>query len=58
MAVTYPENPCSEAPLPPGEAPIDGCPCKVCASLRLNAPGPVKPYTPEWDLLLEKATRG
>ena len=33
----YPEFPCSKAPLPPGEAPVDGCECKVCNALRKNA---------------------
>ena len=47
----YPENPCSEAPLRPGEAPIDGCPCKVCIQLRVNS-GPVRPGTPEWDYIV------
>lgn len=56
--MTYPEFPCSEAPLPPGEAPVDGCACKVCVSLRLNRDEPVRPGTPEWDALLEGARRG
>ena len=47
----YPENPCSEAPLPPGEAPVEGCDCKVCASLLINA-GPVRPDSPAWPYLL------
>lgn len=37
---TYPDFPCSEAPLAPGEAPKDGCDCKVCVFLRKNAKKP------------------
>ena len=56
----YPDNPCSSAPLREGSAPVDGCPCAVCSSLRLNRGEPVKPYTPEWNLLMVKsgAARG
>lgn len=32
----YDEFPCSSAPLRPGEAPKDGCKCKVCEWLRDN----------------------
>lgn len=34
---TYPDFPCSKAPLPKGEAPVEGCACRICKWLRENA---------------------
>ena len=52
---TYPDFPCSEAPLRPGEAPVEGCECKVCAAMQPRDEGPVRPGTPAWAALLEQA---
>lgn len=60
----YPDTPCWRAPLRPGHAPREGCPCKVCdwANRRKHndlllslRPGPIRPGTLEWDALLQAA---
>ena len=51
----YSDFPCSEAPLRPGEAPVEGCECKVCAAMQPRDEGPVRPGTPAWAALLEQA---
>jgi hypothetical protein len=59
----YPEMRCHMAPLPPGQAPEDGCICRVCDWARASsdraaldsATGPVTPGTPAWYGLLALA---